>query len=284
MPSITLFAPAKLNLSLRILGKREDGFHALDTIMARTDMLDRLDICIEHTGQGAITLTCSDPSLPTGAENLVVRAATAFVAAVAEAGQHSISIHLHKQIPSGGGLGGGSSDAASTLAGLNSLFNAPLSPSALAELAGGLGSDVPFFLGPPVARCTGRGEIIYPLPTPPTPLHAIIVNPGFGVPTPWAYKAFASAPASLKTGELRGQTPFGPMANDLEPVVFDKYLLLPTMRNWLAALPGASAMMSGSGSTLFALFSHPPAVATIEEEFRVVFGPTPIFLSARVAL
>jgi 4-diphosphocytidyl-2-C-methyl-D-erythritol kinase len=240
---------AKINLTLHIMGVRPDGFHELDTVFARTSLCDRMEV--RRTAHGGIRLDCPGSDLPTGPDNLVVRAAELFRqrAAIADA----FDIRLEKHIPAGGGLGGGSSDAASTLDALNELCGRPLAPADLLGLAAQLGSDVAFFLGPAVARGTGRGEILSPVDAAGLPERALLVNPGFGVPTPWAYAAYRALPPDNKRGEVNATFPWGEMRNDLEPPVFEKYLLLPRLKAWLRDRPETTAaMMSGSGATMLA--------------------------------
>ncbi|MBX9578310.1 MAG: 4-(cytidine 5'-diphospho)-2-C-methyl-D-erythritol kinase [Chthoniobacterales bacterium] len=143
--SLTLLAPAKINLSLRILGKREDGYHEIETLMAPLALADEIELCHAHgSAPGSVTLTCSDPTLPTDADNLCVKAAHFFQKKLGI--QEAISISLLKKIPHGAGLGGGSSDAAAVLRGMNTLFDEPFVFEELHQLATSLGSDVPFFL------------------------------------------------------------------------------------------------------------------------------------------
>ena len=141
--AMQVFAPAKINLSLKILGRRDDGFHELQTLIAPISLYDELRIDKERPGNG-IKFRCDDPSVPQGDDNLAVRAAKAFFETTKI--EPAISIELYKKIPHGAGLGGGSSDAASVLLALNELFEAKLSREALTEIAEPIGSDVPFFL------------------------------------------------------------------------------------------------------------------------------------------
>src|SRR5215471_7427 len=155
-----VLAPAKINLSLRILGRRNDGFHELDTLVAPISLHDEIRIDKARPGNG-IKFRCDDPSVPKGDDNLAVRAANAFFETTKI--EPAISIELKKKVPHGAGLGGGSSDAASVLLALNELFEAKLSREALAEMAKPLGSDVPFFLFQSAALCKGRGELVSPV-------------------------------------------------------------------------------------------------------------------------
>src|SRR5881392_2455791 len=152
-----LLAPAKINLSFEIKGRRADGFHEIETLMAPISLADRLTL--ERAGDDeAIRFFCDDPSLPGGDDNLVVRAAKLFRKRTKVTS--GIALSLEKKIPHGAGLGGGSSDAASTLLGLNEMFEIGLVEEELLELAAQLGSDVPFFIVRSAAICRGRGELV----------------------------------------------------------------------------------------------------------------------------
>src|SRR6478752_10373323 len=137
-----VIAPAKINLSLRVLGRRSDGFHEIETLIAPISLCDEIKI-ERRSGKQKIAFRCDDPSVPKGEDNIVVRAANAFFEETKIT--CGVSIVLKKTIPHGAGLGGGSSDAASTLLGLNQLYGAPLAPERLTSLAAEIGSDVPFF-------------------------------------------------------------------------------------------------------------------------------------------
>jgi len=275
---ISIAAPAKINLSLRILGKRPDGFHELETLMAPIQLADMLEIS-HGVGKG-ITLTCNDPELSTGEDNLCVKAARAFLMATGL--EHGIAITLLKKIPHGAGLGGGSSDAAAVLKGLNQLFDHPLVFEELEQIAATLGSDVPFFLGDRLAWCRGRGEILDPLKEVESlpGRRLLLIKPPFPVPTAWAYKRYAELSGSpSKLVEEPAQF-FGAIQiiNDLERPVFEKYLLLPVIKNWLRQQADVeSAFMTGSGSTMVAVIA-PDApeetVGNLKEKISEQFGDT----------
>jgi len=243
-------APAKINLSFRIKDRRADGFHEIETLMAPITLADR--ITIERAGDdGGIRFSCNDPSLPAGDDNLVVRAAKLF-------GQRAnitsgITIALEKNIPHGAGLGGGSSDAASTLLGLNELFGAGLPQDDVLQLAAQLGSDVPFFIVRSAAVCRGRGEIVEPTSLAGR-LRLMLFKPDFAVPTPWAYgrwKDSRELPGVDYSPQEFNGTQF---VNDLERPVFQKFVLLAHLKTWLRKQREvAVALMSGSGSTVFAV-------------------------------
>lgn len=244
---IEVIAPAKINLTLRVLGKREDGFHEIETLIVPIGLVDRLTV--EATGDWSFS--CDDPTVPGDERNLVVRAARLFFA---ETGLHGkVAVRLRKAIPHGAGLGGGSSDAAATLRMLDIFYGTGLARENLMRMASELGSDVPVFVDGRPAWCRGRGEIVEPADfTAQLPL--LLLKPAFGVPTPWAYRRWKDSP-ELSGVRYNGQEfPWGRLENDLERPVFEKYLLLATMKEWLREQPeAAGALMSGSGSTMIAL-------------------------------
>lgn len=245
-----LYAPAKINLSLEIKGRREDGFHEIESFMAPISLSDRLTI-ERSKSTGGVQFSCDDPSLSTGDDNLVVRAAKLFrKAASVEAG---LEIALEKKIPHGAGLGGGSSDAASTLLGLNDLFETRLDRNDLMELAAQIGSDVPFFILGSAAMCRGRGEIVEPARLPAN-FNLLLVKPDFGVPTPWAYGRWQDS-RELPGVEYACQEFSGVrFVNDLERPVFEKFVLLGYLKRWLREQSEVgAALLSGSGSTVFAV-------------------------------
>ena len=251
MNSFTLKAPAKLNLSLRVLGKRDDGFHEIDTLMVK---LPGLADELEFTEADDFSFKCDDPSVPSNDGNLVVRATKAFEATTGVRCKCAIS--LKKIIPHGAGLGGGSSDAAMTLLGLNRLYDHPLRVEALQNLAASLGSDIPFFLTTGACRCSGRGEKIEPIPSPP-PLSVLLLKPFFGVETPDAYtrwkQSFEVPGIRYTPQQVQGIS----LVNDLERPVFEKHRFLAELKQWLLERrETTAALMSGSGSTVFAVLKE----------------------------
>ncbi len=245
-----LYAPAKINLSFAIKGRRDDGFHEIETLMAPISLSDRLTI-ERRQSPGGIQFFCDDVSLPGGDDNLVVRAATLFQKTMQI--DEGIEIALEKKIPHGAGLGGGSSDAASTLLGLNELFETRLQQKELVTLAAQIGSDVPFFVLGSAATCRGRGEIVEPARLP-ARFNLLLVKPDFGVPTPWAYQRWKES-RELPGVDYAAQ-PFSGVrfANDLERPVFEKFVLLGQLKTWLRRQPEVgAALLSGSGSTVFAV-------------------------------
>jgi len=275
MDQITLTAPAKINLSLRILCKRPDGFHELETLMVPIGLSDEIEIV--HAPVHGISLSCNDPEIPTDSGNLCVKAVELFREETGIA--HGISISLMKRIPHGAGLGGGSSDAATVLKGINTLFDEPLVTEELALLAASLGSDVPFFLHDGPALCKGRGEILEDAPAIPE-RRILLIKPPFPVPTAWAYNCYAEikeAGTKLPTDPVQYLGPIE-LVNDLEPPVFAKYLLLPAMKQWLLEQSAVeSAFMTGSGSTMVVVIK-PEAegddIPALKQAIKAEFGET----------
>jgi 4-diphosphocytidyl-2-C-methyl-D-erythritol kinase len=272
----------KVNLLLNVLGKRSDGFHELETIMQPLPIFDRLHF---EPGDGGIELTCSDPRLPTDSGNLVHRAADVFLRAAGI--RHGVRIRLDKRIPLAAGLGGGSGNAATTLLGLNDLFGQPLAQTQLETLAASLGSDIPFFLQSKPGLATGRGERIQSLEPFPALRGAafVLVHPGFGISTPWAYQQLRHFPtalsglpgcaqkllAALQGADLRAAG--AQFFNSLEAPALKKYPLLRLYQDFFRSNGAAGVLMSGSGSTTFAVTSNLPAAESLADRFKSEFGP-----------
>jgi 4-diphosphocytidyl-2-C-methyl-D-erythritol kinase len=243
-----VLAPAKINLSLKILGRRGDGFHEIETLIAPISLYDKIDI---EKQSRWIDFSCDDPTVPSGDENLVVRVAKAFFEKTKISS--GVGIKLHKKIPHGAGLGGGSSDAAATLRALNQLFKSKLSREELANLGSNIGSDVSFFVFESAAVCKGRGEIVEPTNLK-KKLSILLLKPGFSVSSAWAYSRWQDSKEipgiSYQPQNFDGQS----FLNDLERPVFEKFVFLAQLKAWLLnqAEVGA-AVMSGSGSTVFAV-------------------------------
>ena len=276
-------SPCKVNLILNILGKRADGFHELETVMHPVHLFDEMDFARDSSG---VQLTCSNPSLPTDAGNLVHRAATLFLEKTGS--RDGVRIHLENKIPLAAALGGGSGNAATTLLGLNELFGNPLSAKALEDIAAALGSDIPFFLQTKPGLGTGRGEKIESLADFPAMTGAafVLVHPGFGISTPWAYQNLARFPAALngtpgraqklisllQTADLR--TAGRDFYNSLEAPALDKYPILSLFQDFFRENGASATLMSGSGSTTFALADNLPAAEQLAEKFKAKFGET----------
>jgi 4-diphosphocytidyl-2-C-methyl-D-erythritol kinase len=265
-----VLARAKINLSLKILGRRNDGFHELDTLIAPISLCDEIRIDKGHSKNG-IKFRCDDPSVSQGEDNLAVRAAKAFFETTKI--EPAISIELKKKIPHGAGLGGGSSDAASVLLGLNKLFETKLPHEALAEMAEPIGSDVPFFIFQSAARCKGRGEIVIPAKLQ-KQLSILLLKPGFAVSTAWAYSRWQHSReipgVRYESEEFAGQT----FVNDLERPVFEKFVFLAKLKMWLLSQSEVgAALMSGSGATIFAAMRDKADVNFVAERAKAALDP-----------
>jgi len=270
MQATQVFAPAKINLSLKILSRREDGFHEIKTLIAPVSLHDEINIQRKKGRQG-IDFHCDDPSVPRAEDNLVVRAAKRFFAATKLT--PAVSIELKKKIPHGAGLGGGSSDAATMLLALNRLFETNLSREELAKLGSEIGSDVPFFIFESAATCRGRGERVTPVQLP-AQLSILLLKPDFVVATAWAYSRWHDSReipgVTYAAQEFAGQT----FVNDLERPVFEKFVFLAQLKMWLLKQPEVGAtLMSGSGSTIFAALREGQDTESIAERARDQLDP-----------
>jgi 4-diphosphocytidyl-2-C-methyl-D-erythritol kinase len=258
--SIHLKAPAKINLFLKVLARRQDGYHEVESLMVKVALYDHLQLT--GTGQG-IKLSCSGGGVPDDRSNLVYRAAEAFFAAAGI--QAGVEINLEKNIPVAAGLGGGSSDAAAAIAGLNELFDAGMGQEQLMDIARPLGADVPFFVqGTSAALATGIGDCLQQVE--PLPGHSIVlVNPGFGVSTEWVYQnfpltsnpnPFILARGQNGAGDLHTADPdfFEQLGNDLEAVTIKRYPEIGAIKSELKDAGASVSLMSGSGPTVFGLF------------------------------
>jgi 4-diphosphocytidyl-2-C-methyl-D-erythritol kinase len=244
-----VLCPAKVNLYLRVVGRRPDGYHELVTVMQPLTLADVLTVIL--VGQD-ISLECDHPELPLGEENLVWRAARQFQA---ETGQKpGVRLTLRKRIPVAAGLGGGSSDAAGTLRALNELAGKPLEPARLHRLAGRLGADVPFFLrrAPAVGRGTGTQLSAVTL----LPYWYLLLNSGVPLSTRWVYENLdlASLPGPPATETWDPRHPEEWVRNDLGTVVLRRLPELAQFLDGLKVLGAWTQGISGSGSTLFGLF------------------------------
>lgn len=247
--------PAKVNLFLEVVGRRPDGYHDLATLMVTVGLHDSLEFRGNETGE--IRLECDQPGLSTGSDNLVWRAADLLRKRHGVA--TGVDIQLRKRIPMAAGLAGGSSDAAATLAGLNRLWELGLETNQLASLGAELGSDVAFFFHGPSAWCTGRGEIVEPLKLG-RPLDFVLVCPSVGLSTAGVFRALRLPETPVDGACLRQAVEAGEIV-DLGKRLFNRLEepameLCPEVARWrerLAQLEPAGVLMSGSGSTVFAL-------------------------------
>jgi 4-diphosphocytidyl-2-C-methyl-D-erythritol kinase len=246
-------AKAKVNLSLNILGKRDDGFHALTTRMAPISLADEL----EFYQADEYTLECDSEGIPVDESNLVTKAVRLFERETGVNCQWRIK--LIKHVPHAAGLGGGSGDAAAVMRGLNKLENTSLTKQRMTELLGEIGSDVPFFVYDSVCDCSGRGEVVQSIEWD-HKVTMLLLKPSFGVSTPEAYKTWAGAVELPDVDYSTQKFPWGELVNDLEKPVFMKHRFLAEMKMWLLAQPEVEgAMMSGSGSTFMAVLDKKDA-------------------------
>lgn len=272
MKNLIVPAPAKLNLSLDVVGTREDGYHLLEMIMQTIDLYDTLEL----QAAGAITLACDLPGLPCDERNLAVQAAKAFFE---ETGLSSgVEIRLKKRIPHGAGMGGGSADAAAVLKGLNQLFGAGLSLQQLCKIGLRLGADVPFCLTGGTVLACGVGEILTPLP--PLPACTLLVaKPDEGISTPAAYRAYDACtdvvhPDTTKLVELlktQNLAEFSArMGNVLEEAVTMPEI--GRIRETMLASGALGSRMTGSGSAVFGVFDSEDKARCCEEILRKEFS------------
>ena len=278
-----LFAPAKVNLYLRITGRRDDGYHLLDSLMVPISLGDEVEVIRSEGAPGCVTVCADDPAVPLGEENTAHRAARAFQNRTGR--REPVTVSIRKRIPMGAGLGGGSTDAAATLRGMNDLFDVGLSDQDLEELALTVGADVPFFIRGVAARARGIGERLTPLgayppatarildrvrsrfgeqPNPPGSLPRlwmVVLFPGFPVSTAWVYRNFRfklTKPSNnnnllekVDTLDDVAQV----MVNDLETVTIGRYPRIARLKDRLNASGAIGSLMSGSGSAVFGLFA-----------------------------
>ncbi len=254
-------APAKLNLSLLIAGKRPDGFHEIETVMAKVDWYD--EIRIQPAPAAGVEFLCDGPCwAPRDKTNLVYRAAEQVLAASGRTPQ--VRLTLTKNVPAGSGLGSGSSDAAATLLGLNSCLKLGLSPSQLLEMAARLGSDVPFFLNGPLAWCTGRGENVTALTTP-FAFAALLILPDVNSSTKEVYANYVHDPALYRQlhdqiqahlRQNRVDAAARMCVNMLQISCFQLYEELSKLKETIASLGGRPVCLSGSGSAMFSIFDN----------------------------
>jgi len=260
--TLSFKTPAKINLGLHIHHKREDGYHELETLLQMVSLYDSIELETLSTG---IELICDQPGIPKDHTNLVVQAAQLLLDTCTSENKPGVRIRLDKKIPSGAGLGGGSGNAAGVLMGLNVLWDLKLSREHLAHLAAKLGADVPFFLTAPRAVGKGKGDEVTSIQSI-GKFEILLVYPGFPIATPWVYqnlnlkltnpqnnisilKKFLSESQVEKLGNS--------LFNDLELVVTKRYPEIQAIKDELSDLGAKGSLLSGSGSTVFAIFDNP---------------------------
>jgi 4-diphosphocytidyl-2-C-methyl-D-erythritol kinase len=263
-------APAKVNLFLEVLGKRGDGFHAVETLILLVDLFDTLEVRDDATGK--LTLECDAPGVPSGPGNLAYEAARVMQAAFAPA--RGAAIRLTKRIPHQAGLGGGSSDAALTIAALNELWGLRRSADELAAVAGQLGSDVAAFLAPPASWGTGRGEVVEPESVGRT-VDLVVVKPRVGLATAEVYKRVTvpanpvpgdRARAALRAGDVEALAEC--LHNRLQDPAFTLRPEVGEVARQLSQSGPLGCLMSGSGSSVFALCRDRADAARVARQYR----------------
>lgn len=294
MSTLTVPAPAKINLFLAITGRRPDGFHDLVSVVAPLVWGDTVEV---EEGGKSFTLETDGAEIPTGGTNTVLRAAAEFARASGYSG--GAHFRIKKRIPSGAGLGGASSDAVSALRALNALAGGPLDEGAVTQVAAAVGSDCPLFLssGPVVMR--GRGEKISPLPKEAYArfrgMRILVFKPGFAIATPWAYgRLAAEAPRSYVPSEKAesmlsswigrpGSSAEGLLFNAMERPAFAKFAAIPALLERLRSRFGIAPRMSGSGSACFAFLAEDADAAPVEAVIRDAWGPSAFVVDTRIA-
>ena len=263
-------SPAKVNLFLRVVGRRPDGYHELETLMCCIDLHDKVELCMEAS---ADSIECSGADLPCDRRNLALKAANLFhsnlkrLTAIAPV---PVAIRLDKRIPVGAGLGGGSSNAAAVLRGLNHYYGTPFQVAQLQSMALDLGADVPFFIEGIPALATGIGEILTPVRDI-SPLGLVLVYPGFSLSTAAVFKnlnlGLTKCEKKLRYFSfIKGKIPIARyLCNDLEVEVVRRFPVIETIKSRLMDQGAMGASMSGSGSAVYGLFPDSDvAVAAME--------------------
>lgn len=266
------FPSAKINLGLRITAKRQDGYHDIETVFYPAGLSDALEFVVqERINEDIITVTGADINITPG-ENLVMKAAKKLRE------KHTfpnIRIHLHKSIPAGAGLGGGSSDAACLLKGLNRFFRLEIPEDELKEIALSIGSDCPFFIDNTPAFASGRGEILNPAPHVLSGYYLVLLNPGVGISTREAYsncipqKQAQSLPELVKK-PVNEWINF--IFNDFEKFAFSKHRVIGLLKDELYSSGALFSLMSGSGSSVFGIFSSCPELPPSVKKYRIYEG------------
>lgn len=269
---LTLRSPAKINLFLRILSKRVDGYHSLASLFQAIDLADEITFTPSHTSRDH--LTCTDPSIPTDPKNLILKAAHLFRRKTGF--KQYFNIHLSKKIPAEAGLGGGSSNAATTLWACNQLSGSPATIENLLTWSSEIGSDIPFFLSEGTAYCTGRGEIVQnlsPLQLP-SERKMWIIKPAFGCATKDVYAnlKLVSLPPRDVEEELKSSLAGNPAYfNDLEEAAFTVNPALKNFKQELLSSGFETVLLSGSGSSFFCIGKNAPPTLANTKAFQVNF-------------
>ena len=276
--ALQLRAPAKVNFRLDVLNRRTDGYHNLRMLMQRIDLCDEIELRL--TKQAGISVHSDSAALPEGAGNIVWKAAAAILARTDS--RSGVDINITKKIPIAAGLGGGSSDAAATLMGLNQLLALGLDDTQLMKIGLSLGADVPFFIFQKTAIAEGVGEILTAIEKVPK-VWLVLVNPGIHVSTSWVFQSLR-----LTTEKVAAKIPFlyesaadlcGILSNDLEAVTISRFPVIQAIKDQLMAVGASGALMSGSGPTVFAVFDE----RTAAQKAAIKLSETPGWFTAALS-
>jgi 4-diphosphocytidyl-2-C-methyl-D-erythritol kinase len=255
MNTLVLLSPAKINLFLKVTGRRSDGYHELFSLMCRVSLYDTVTLSFDQAS--SITVRCAHPRVPEGKTNLAFKAAALFFKALSK--ESGVAISIEKAIPVAAGLGGGSSNAAAVLKGLNQYYGQPFNEKELMDMGSALGADVPFFILEQTALARGVGEQLEPFEGMPS-LSAVLVYPRLQVSTAWVYEhlnlGLTNCEKNYKVSWfLEDHARIKDLlCNDLEQVTVEKYPEIDSVKRALLDLGAIGSLMSGSGSTVFGLF------------------------------
>lgn len=265
--SVTIQAPAKINYRLDVTGKRPDGYHDLRMIMQRLNLCDQ--VCISLSAEPGIRVVCGSEAVPDGEGNIAWKAAKAMLDLCGS--ELGVDISIVKNIPVAAGLGGGSSDCAAVLDGLNELLGAGLSCEQLMKIGVGLGADVPFFVFKKTALAEGIGDLLTPVAAMPS-LWVTLVNPNVPVSTAWVYKnlqlTHRERLATLPDSFVDIASVCSILSNDLESVTIPAFPVIGEIKELLCSLGAAAAMMSGSGPTVFGLFQDEASARSAADSIK----------------
>ena len=275
MQNITLNAPAKINLILDILSKRNDGYHDLRSVMQAISIFDYVTLSVngEKCKLPDVSITCSEPDIPTNESNIAYKACSAFIKAFGEMPFDSIAIHIEKHIPSGAGLAGGSADGAAVIVGLNKLCGNTLSADELCKIGTSVGADIPFCIVGGTALCEGIGEKITPLKSLPD-CEILVVKPDISISTPLSYKRFDELKSpklsdfdkfmtSLNSGDLAAISKT--LSNSLEDVTNES--IIDEIKCEMIKSGALGSVMTGSGSAVFGIFDNESRAHQCAENF-----------------
>ncbi len=278
MGKISVTSYAKVNLTLEVLAKRDDGYHDIDSVAQVIDLADLLSV--EEAPEGVIEVSVANaPDVPAGPDNFVYRACLAFMQATGiRAGAR---FELNKRIPAQAGLGGGSGNAAAAIVALNQLYGSGLTRNQLANIASLVSSDAPLFIWGGTVRMRGRGEVVMPLPDAPQ-LHMVILKPAVGISTAWAYaeldrisgqrstSASETAETAVRSGD--GEALVRALYNDFEQVVCGAFPQIDAAKRALLESGAKKALLAGSGSAVFGVFASASEAGTAAERLSPDLG------------